>query len=103
MDINLVQITVDEFDSLFSVVKQAIYAHVDAVFGWNDDVQRKRLMNDYEPNWFNWIYQEGQRVGMLCFKAYDNALHVHLLVVFPEFQNQKLGEKVMNQEGRTNY
>lgn len=96
MDIKLVKIKADEFDSLFSVVKQAIYAHVDAVFGWNDDVQRKRLMNDYESNWFNWIYQEGQRVGMLCFKPYDNALHVHLLVVFPEFQNQKLGEKVMN-------
>ncbi|XAW90763.1 N-acetyltransferase [Vibrio sp. CDRSL-10 TSBA] len=96
MDIKLVQIKADEFDSLFSVVKQAIYAHVDAVFGWNDDVQSKRLMDDYEPNWFNWIYQEGQRVGMLCFKPYDNALHVHLLVVFPEFQNQKLGEKVMN-------
>lgn len=96
MDIKLVQVKADEFDSLFSVVKQAIYAHVDAVFGWNDDAQRKRLMYDYEPNWFNWIYQEGQRVGMLCFKPYDNALHVHLLVVFPEFQNQKLGEKVMN-------
>lgn len=96
MDIKLVQIKADEFDSLFSVVKQAIYAHVDAVFGWNDDVQRKRLMDDYEPNWFNWIYQEGQRVGMLCYKPYDNALHVHLLVVFSEFQNQKLGEKVMN-------
>ncbi|MBF4437605.1 N-acetyltransferase, partial [Vibrio anguillarum] len=27
---------------------------------------------------------------------YDNAIHVHLLIVFPEFQNQKLGESVMN-------
>ena len=95
MDIKLVQIKADEFDSLFSVVKQALYAHVDAVFGWRDEFQRKRLMDDYEPNWFNWIYQEEQRVGMLCFKPYDNALHVHLLIVFPEFQNQKLGEKVM--------
>lgn len=33
---------------------------------------------------------------MLCFKPYDNALHVHLLIVFPEFQNQKLGGRVMN-------
>ncbi|WP_139784430.1 GNAT family N-acetyltransferase, partial [Vibrio parahaemolyticus] len=32
----------------------------------------------------------------LCFKPYDNAFHVHLLIVFPEFQNQKLGERVMN-------
>ncbi len=33
---------------------------------------------------------------MLCFKPYDNAIHVHLLVVFPEFQNQKFGQKIMN-------
>ncbi|MEI8656450.1 MULTISPECIES: GNAT family N-acetyltransferase [Vibrio] len=95
MDIKLVQIQTDEFDSLFSVVKQALYTHVDAVFGWSDEFQRKRLKDDYEPNWFYWVYQRGQRIGVLCFKPYDNALHVHLLVVFPEFQNQKLGEKVM--------
>ncbi len=94
MDIKLVQIQTDEFDSLFSVVKQALYSHVDTVFGWSDDFQRKRLKDDYDPNWFNWIYQGGKCVGMLCFKPYDNSLHVHLLVIFPEFQNQKLGEKV---------
>ncbi|MGL5486857.1 MAG: hypothetical protein ACRDC6_11290 [Shewanella sp.] len=33
MDIKLQPIGSEEFDSLFSVVKQGIYSHVDAVFG----------------------------------------------------------------------
>ncbi|HCM1502636.1 TPA: GNAT family N-acetyltransferase [Vibrio parahaemolyticus] len=96
MDIQLIQIESDEFQSLFSVVKQGIYSHVDAVFGWCDEFQSNRLKSDYEPHWFHWVYLNNTQVGMLCFKPYDNALHVHLLIVFPEFQNQKLGERVMN-------
>ncbi|BDR13386.1 N-acetyltransferase [Vibrio sp. STUT-A11] len=96
MDIQLIQIENDEFESLFSVVKQGIYSHVDAVFGWCDEFQVNRLKNDYEPHWFHWVYLNNTQVGMLCFKPYENAFHVHLLIVFPEFQNQQLGGRVMN-------
>lgn len=96
MDIQLKRIEGEEFESLFSVVKQGLYSHVNAVFGWCDEFQVDRLKSDYEPHWFHWVYLNNRRVGTLCFKPYDNALHVHLLIVFPEFQNQKLGERVMN-------
>jgi ribosomal protein S18 acetylase RimI-like enzyme len=96
MDIQLKQIGSDEFENLFSVVKQGLYSHVDAVFGWCDEFQVNRLKNDYEPHWFYWVYLNNTQVGMLCYKPYDNALHVHLLIVFPEFQNQKLGERIMS-------
>ncbi len=96
MDIQLIQIEIDEFESLFSVVKQGLYSHVDAVFGWCDEFQVNRLKNDYEPHWFHWVYLSNTKVGMLCFKPYENVFHVHLLIVFPEFQNQKLGGRVMN-------
>ncbi|WP_391087006.1 GNAT family N-acetyltransferase [Vibrio sp. NH-UV-68] len=96
MDIQLIQIENDEFESLFSVVKQGLYSHVDAVFGWCDEFQVNRLKNDYEPHWFHWVYLNNTQVGMLCFKPYENAFHVHLLIVFPEFQNQQLGGRVMN-------
>ncbi|WP_202408483.1 GNAT family N-acetyltransferase [Vibrio tetraodonis] len=96
MDIQLKQIISNEFDSLFSVVKQGLFTHVDSVFGWCDEFQSNRLKNDYEPHRFHWVYLNDMRVGILCFKPYDNSLHVHLLIVFPEFQNQKIGERVMN-------
>ncbi|EPX4135734.1 GNAT family N-acetyltransferase [Vibrio vulnificus] len=95
MVIKLESVLESEFESLFSVVKMGLYSHVESVFGWCDDYQKNRLINDYEPSWFYWVYSEQTRVGMLCFKQYSNSYHVHLLVVFPEFQNQRLGQAIM--------
>ena len=82
-------------EELFQVVKQGLYNHVDAIWGWSEDFQRERLRTNYEPEWFHWIVWADQRAGMICFKRVDHAIHVHLLLIFPEFQNQGLGRKVM--------
>ncbi len=84
-----------EFEALFNCVKQGIFTHVDKVFGWDDDFQRQRLIKDYHPSWFHWIYHKNERVGLVCFKPYDNAYHVHLLIIFPQYQDQSFGKKAM--------
>ncbi|MEZ9039200.1 MULTISPECIES: GNAT family N-acetyltransferase [unclassified Vibrio] len=84
-----------EFDELFACVKQGIFIHVDSVFGWDDDFQRQRLLNEYHPSWFHWVYRENKRVGLACFKPYDNAYHIHLLIIFPQYQGRSLGKQVM--------
>ncbi|MFA0283520.1 GNAT family N-acetyltransferase [Vibrio sp. 10N.222.55.F12] len=84
-----------EFEELFTCVKQGLFIHVDNVFGWDDDFQRQRLLNDYHPSWFRWVYRENKRVGLACFKPYDNAYHIHLLIIFPQYQGRSLGKKVM--------
>ncbi|MFS1860341.1 GNAT family N-acetyltransferase [Vibrio lentus] len=84
-----------EFEELFTCVKQGIFIHVDSVFGWDDDFQRQRLLNDYHPSWFHWVYLGKQRVGLVCFKPDDNAYHVHLLIILPQYQGRTLGKEVM--------
>ena len=84
-----------EFEELFACVKQGIFGHVDNVFGWDDEFQRNRLSNDYHPSWFHWVYRDSQKVGLACFKPYDNAYHVHLLIIFPQHQSQNIGQQVM--------
>ncbi|MFA0547781.1 GNAT family N-acetyltransferase [Vibrio splendidus] len=84
-----------EFDELFACVKQGIFIHVDDVFGWDDNFQRLRLLNEYHPSWFHWVYRENERVGLVCFKPYDNAYHIHLLIIFPQYQGRSLGKQVM--------
>ena len=107
MTLKLEPVLKSEFDELFAIVKQALYPYVDKVFGWDDDFQKRRLVEEYEPEWFYWIYTDTIRIGMLCFKPYDNAFHIHLLIVFPQYQNRQLGKSVMayihylaKQEGR---
>jgi len=84
-----------ELDELFACVKQGLFIHVDDVFGWDDDFQRQRLINDYHPSWFHWIYHKNERVGLVCFKPYDNAYHVHFLIISPQYQGRSLGKQVM--------
>ncbi len=93
--IELAGIATSEFEQRFAAVKEGIFPYVEAVFGWDDDFQRERLTNEYEPHWFSWILAEGERVGLLCCKPYDDALHVHLLIIFPPHQGRQLGSAVM--------
>lgn len=95
MTIKLEPVLQSEFDHLFAIVKQALYSYVDKVFGWDDDFQKRRLVEEYETDWFYWIYADAIRIGMLCFKPYDNAFHIHLLIVFPQYQNRQFGKSVI--------
>lgn len=95
MNIELLPVLASEFDTLFAAVKQGIYPYVEKVFGWDDGFQKRRLLEEYEPNWFYWIYFDKIRIGILCYKPYLNSLHIHLLIIFPHFQNRGFGDSIM--------
>lgn len=96
MEIELAGIATSEFEQRFAAVKQGIFPYVEAVFGWDDDFQRERLSSEYQPQWFSWILLGGERVGLLCCKPYEDALHIHLLIIFPQYQGRQLGSAVMD-------
>ncbi|MGL4355449.1 MAG: GNAT family N-acetyltransferase [Aeromonas popoffii] len=95
MEIELAGVPQSEFEQVFATVKQGLFPYVEAVFGWDDEFQRERLTCAYQPHWFSWILQSSERVGLLCCKPYDDALHVHLLIIFPRYQGRQLGAAVM--------
>ncbi|MFM5072118.1 GNAT family N-acetyltransferase [Aeromonas hydrophila] len=96
MEIELAGIAPSEFEQRFAAVKEGIFPYVEAVFGWDDEMQRERLTSEYEPHWFSWIQAGSERVGLLCCKPYDGALHIHLLIIFPRYQGRQLGSAVMD-------
>lgn len=91
MEIELAGIATSEFEQRFATVKQGIFPYVEAVFGWDDDFQRERLSSEYQPQWFSWILLGGERVGLLCCKPYEDALHIHLLIIFPAVSGSAVG------------
>ncbi|KHA58489.1 histone acetyltransferase [Aeromonas hydrophila] len=95
MEIELAGIATSEFEQRFAAVKEGIFPYVEAVFGWDDEMQRERLTSEYQPHWFSWILAGSERVGLLCCKPYDDALHIHLLIIFPPHQGRQLGSAVM--------
>lgn len=82
-------------DDVFQMMKVGLYPYVEQVFGWDDDFQQQRMRDDYRPEWFYWVYVNSERVGFVCFKPYDNALHLHLIVLDQKFQGRGYGQVVM--------
>ncbi|MDN3648560.1 GNAT family N-acetyltransferase [Reinekea marina] len=80
---------------VFDLTKAELFPFVDEVFGWDDAFQKQRMMDDYKPHWFYWLEFEKEEIGYLCFKRYDQAIHIHLLILKPQWQNRGYGRKVM--------
>ena len=95
MLIRLENIKENEFHQVFPIVKNALFPYVDDVYGWDDGFQKRRLQNDYELSWYHWLYDQDDRIGLVCFKYKAVCLHLHLLIIFPDHQGKGLGRSVM--------
>ncbi len=93
--IRLEKVKETEISEIFAIVKTALFEYIDTVFGWDDTFQKNRLSHDYEVHWYHWLYLKNKRIGLVCFKFKDDCLHLHLLIIFPEFQGRGLGTLVM--------
>ncbi|EHH3729839.1 GNAT family N-acetyltransferase [Vibrio vulnificus] len=95
-NIVLKSVAESEFTEVFSVTKEALKSYVEPVYGWDNEFQYHRLTTEYQHNWYHWVTFQNQRVGLICFKPYEQAFHIHLLIIFPEHQKKSLGRKVIN-------
>ncbi|MDA9556647.1 GNAT family N-acetyltransferase [Vibrio sp.] len=92
---DLVSVQKEDFLEVFVAVKQGIFEYIDNVFGWDDDFQYQRLKDEYELSWFYWVYVDDNKIGLICYKPYDDAVHIHLLLIFPEYRKRMYGNSVM--------
>jgi len=82
-------------EEIFRLTKTGLFPFVDEVFGWDDEFQKQRMRDDYEPEWFHWVFEGDQRIGYVCFKPYEQALHLHLLVLEQAYTGLGYGKRVM--------
>ncbi|MGF1739529.1 GNAT family N-acetyltransferase [Vibrio profundum] len=95
ISINLKPIHSDEFDDIYLIVKQTLFTYIEQVYGWDEEFQRQRLSRDYQVDWYYWAYKGNKRIGLVCCRPIDTSYHLHLLIVFPEFQGQGVGKLLM--------
>ena len=95
MSIKFQAISDYQSNEVFYIIKSGLYPFVEKVFGWDDSFQKERIKNEYKSEWFNWVIFNGTKVALLCLKPYEQAIHIHLLIVLPEFQSKGIGRKIM--------
>lgn len=75
--------------------KEGLYNVSQAAFGWDENFQHDRFMKAYRPEWFHHLEADNKKVGYVCFSERDNDLHVHLLIIYKEFQGLGFGKSAM--------
>lgn len=87
-------------ERVFSTYKEGLFEPVETVFGWDDDFQRARLAKHYRPEWFHWVESDGVEQALLAYRFAESFLHIHLLVVLPQYQSQGVGGRIMEEVHR---
>ncbi|AZZ90007.1 GNAT family N-acetyltransferase [Hahella sp. KA22] len=96
-DVRFISIKTNQLSEAFAAYKAGLYTSIDTAFGWDDDYQTQRFHNSYAVEDLYWIVRADTRVGLLCYRLHEDALHLHLALIFREAQSQGLGSQVMAQ------
>ncbi|HVU17763.1 MAG TPA: GNAT family N-acetyltransferase [Candidatus Didemnitutus sp.] len=87
----------EDRDWLYALKRATMRPYVEKVFGWNEDDQRRRFDEDFDPAAKRIILVDGHEAGM--FEVHDRRDHRYLaqLEILPAFQNRGLGAAVVGQ------
>lgn len=95
MSFDFVAFAESDREAGFALYAQSLKPFVDQTFGWNQAFQQQRFAEQYPTDSLCWIQAGAQRLGLLCDKTQPEELHLHLLLLYPEFQAQGLGQQIM--------
>lgn len=90
--INIQPLAISREDA-FSLYAQSLRPYIEAVYGWDEKSQRERFAGSYPSEGLFSLYRAKEDIGLLALRG--PGLHVALLLIRPEFQNQGLGREVM--------
>ena len=93
--LTLTPIAESEFEQVFDLLKLCLFDVIDEVFGWDDEFQRQRLKDDYHWSWMYWVKDQNSTLGLVCYKPIQQALHLHLILLYPNYQGLGFGTKIM--------
>lgn len=89
----------EDFEFFRTLHRQAMRPGIDALFGWNDEVQAARLRKHYDPRTLRFVLlEDGRFVRVGCFDlrdAPDGSLFLSQMYLLPEWQNQGLGTRLL--------
>lgn len=97
MNIEFSKLEEQEIFPLFVIFKTYMKPIIENAIGWNEQFQRESFTARLQPEWFNWILCNGEKVGLICKRRKESSLHLHLLIIFSNVQRSGIGSLVVEQ------
>ena len=84
-----------DFEFLFKLKKLAEFEPINAVFGWDESIQREIHYNEWEEEKPTIIEVNGVRVGSYLIQYHPDCLYFGRFFLLPVYQSKGIGSKVL--------
>lgn len=95
-DIQLRPAHPEDVDVLFDLHKATMKEYVERLWSWDEDWQKQRLLEDFDPALTQIVQFQGQDVGVLILHSRPQEWFIARIEVLPEFQNRGIGAALIN-------
>ena len=79
----------------FQVWKAAMQSYIEATWGWDEDAQRRRQQEEFDPLSYQIIEAGGKPIGTLIVKHAPEHIYLSGLYLLPEHQRQGFGSRIL--------
>lgn len=106
MEYSFRQCSLDDFDFLFNLKKENFKWYVDKIWGWQDDDQKQRLMQDLNEHLAHKriIIADNKPIGIYAVHTTeDGDLFINEISISKEYQSKGIGRKILESQLEENH
>ena len=98
MDYTYVNCNEDDIDFVFNLKKETMKWYIEKIYGWNDEVQKQKTLNEINRNIGNMkiIIIDNEKIGVTTFIDNKNEYIIGLTMISPKHQNKGIATNIIN-------
>jgi len=85
-----------EFGAAYEFFRLYMKHVISEAIGWDETFQKKGFYENYPPQWLFWVHRSESKVGLICLKETPEKQHLHLLIVFEQYQRTGIATLILS-------
>ena len=87
--------TAADSDLCLEIKRKSFGDYVDQIWGWDEGLQRRLHVKDFEPGKFKIVHLDGQDIGLLSVREEGNRFWISQIYILPIHQNKGYGTRLI--------
>lgn len=88
--------TMSDFEFIRDIYHRTLMEEVEPIWGWDDTFQNVQAGNLFKTQEFEIIEHDTKSIGFLESEVLSGDIYMKSISIFPEFQGQKIGTRVLS-------
>jgi len=94
--LKLRKVNIDDFDFLYKLKKKTLKDYISKIWGWDEEWQKNYFTKNFKPEVLKIITKSEKAIGCISFLEETESYFLSLIEISPEYQNQGIGTKLIN-------